>query len=152
MTITFSITQIRFTPVKLSLASCGEGSFITSFYLLFYFLCVCFKLYPEIDLQINWVLPCGIWQCLALGWTCKEVMGSELLLASFLLQPRGSVERAGPLCSLCVILIGCVTFFSRPQEVTGHDGSVLDEYCQLCTVLSTWPEGLTAIHMPNSTE
>lgn len=61
MTVTFSITQIRFTPMKLSLASYGEGCFITSFYLLFYFLCVCFKLYPEIDLQINWMLPFGIW-------------------------------------------------------------------------------------------
>ena len=79
-------------------------------------------------------------------------MGSELLLGSFLLQPRGSVQRARPLCSFCVILIHCVTFLSRPQEVTGYDGNVLGEYCQLCTVLSTWPEGLTAIyiHMPNS--
>lgn len=41
---------------EIELANCGEGRFIMSLHLLFYFLYVYFKLCSDIDLQINWVL------------------------------------------------------------------------------------------------
>lgn len=72
MTVTFLITEVRLAPVKLRLANCGEGCFIMSLRLLFYFLCACFQLYSEIDLQINWMLPLGYGSDWGLGRLMKK--------------------------------------------------------------------------------
>lgn len=144
MTVAFSIIQVRLTPMKLSLANCGEGSFIMNFYLLFYFLCVVLPVVSwnwSLD-KLDAALCCGSdW---GLGEPRRKLWGLNCCLWASSCSPEEVLRDPAPF-TLSAWLWFIVSHSSPSLRKWQVTIGMFWGSAAVCTVLSTWPEGLTAI-------